>query len=503
LGINPDAVLSPADARHLVRRAGFGADSRTVNRILKAYFTRGRAADLLLRFKPARYKPKVGSDVQDTHNDWVKYMVSARYPLQEKLVLFWHDHFASGVDKVKDASLMATQNRLFRQNCKGDFKALVKAVNRDAAMMVYLDTVQNRKRQPNENYSRELQELFTLGVEDFAGSPNYTQNDIVQIARAFSGWTVDKSTGAVTFNASQHDTTAAFPSRGPKVIYQTTGGFGPAGRDFTQPGGEGAAEIDQVIDIIFDHTDTDGKKTAARFITGKLLTYFAVPGAKRPIDPDWLPAIDDIVSASGFETSWNIAALLRAMFTHDVFYRTAAAVPFSSDTEKAVKWPIDYVVSTLRLLGMRLKDSDQHIDFHTEKDTRAIVYLSSMGQVVFLPPSVFGWDWDTAWLSSATLQARYTFAVDVTSARGKGRTAFRPEKLVKTSLTDAAAIVDTATGVLGITDQLTASERQTLIDYLTDGVAGAAVDLRDDSVRNTKLNGLFALVIQSPAYQLQ
>jgi len=502
MGINPDAVLSPADARHLVRRTGFGADSKTVNRILKAYPTRGKAADLLLRFKPASYKPKVGSELQDTHNDWVKYMISARYPLQEKLVLFWHDHFASGIDKVKDASMMANQNQLFRKNCKGDFKALVKAVNKDPAMMVYLDTVQNRKRQPNENYARELQELLTLGVEDFAGNPNYTQNDIVQIARAFSGWTLDKDTGAVTFNAAQHDTMAAFPSRGSKVIYQTTGGFGPAGRDFTQPGGEGAAEIDQVIDIIFDHTDSDGKKTVARFITGKLLTYLAVPGAKRPLDPDWLPAIDDIISASGFDTSWNITDLLRAMFTHDVSYNTDAAAPFSSDTQKAVKWPVDYVVSTLRLLGMKLKDADQHIDFHTG-DTRAIVYLTAMGQVVFLPPSVFGWDWDTAWLSSATLLARYAFATDVTSARGRGKTAFRPEKLVKTSLTDAAAIVDTVTGVLGVTDQLTASERQTLIDYLTDGVPGATINLRDDTVRNTKLNGLFALVLQSAAYQLQ
>src|SRR5512135_3440311 len=170
MGINPDAVLSAADARHLVRRTGFGADAKTVKRILKSYPTRGRAADWLLHFNPSSYKPKVGTELQDTHNDWVKYMISAKYPLQEKLVLFWHDHFSTGVDKVKDANLMANQNLLFRQNCKGDFKALVKAVNTDAAMMIYLDTVQNRKRQPNENYARELQELFTLGVTDFAGN---------------------------------------------------------------------------------------------------------------------------------------------------------------------------------------------------------------------------------------------------------------------------------------------------------------------------------------------
>src|SRR5262249_53208459 len=158
-----------------------------------------------------------------------------------------------------------------------------------------------------------------------------------------------------------------------------------------------------------------------------------------------------------FDTSWNVKDLLRAMISHDVFYDTDAAAPFTAETLKAVKWPIDYVVSTLRLLGMQLKDSDQHIDFHPEKDTRAIVYLNAMGQVAFLPPSVFGWDWDTAWLSSATLLARYAFATDVTSARGKGKTAFRPEKLVKKNLTDPGTIVDTATDSLGITDQLTAT----------------------------------------------
>jgi hypothetical protein len=127
-----------------------------------------------------------------------------------------------------------------------------------------------------------------------------------------------------------------------------------------------------------------------------------------------------------------------------------------------------------------------------------------MGQIALDPPSVFGWDWETDWLSSATLLARYRFARDVTTARnGGGATAFRPDRLVDLSLTDPGAIVDAATGVLGVTDQLTTADRDALIEYLTDGGAAASLDLFDDDVRNRKLGGLFALLLMSPAFQLQ
>jgi uncharacterized protein (DUF1800 family) len=508
MGSNPGATLSASEARHLVRRTGFGADEKTVKAILHSHGTRGAAANYLLKFKPAKFKPKgTGDNTQalcDIHNSWIRYMLTVKHPLQEKLVLFWHDHFATGFDKVKNATLMAKQNLLFRQNCKGNFKDLVKAANKDTAMMIFLDTAQNRKRQPNENYARELQELFTLGVTDLAGNPNYTQDDIVQIARGFTGWTVHNDTGAVSFNSSQHDYIKDFKDRGAKVIYKSMGGFGATGYDFTQPAGEGALEIDQVIDGIFEHRDTDGKRTVARYIAGKLLTYFSQPGLKRPVDPALAPVIDTVVAESQFDTKWIISDLLRAIFVNDAFYDTAAPAPFGATTKKSVKWPVDYVVGTLRLLGMKLKGVDQKIDFHPEKDSWIITYLNAMGQIVFVPPSVFGWDWDTAWLSSTTLLARYNFAIDVVSARGTGSTSFRPDKMIKgiLKLSDAGAIVDAVTDALGATDQFTSAERDAFINYLSDGTPGAAIDLRDKTVRNTKLNGLFALVLQSPAYQL-
>lgn len=488
--INPGATLSTSDARHLLRRTGFGAKLDGAAEF--DGMTREDAADKLLDFTPARFRPTAPrDDIQRAHDKWIKYMIRTRHPLQEKLVLFWHDHFATNNATVGDALFMANQNRLLRTNCKGNFKELVKAINKDAAMMRFLDTDDNRKREPNENYARELQELFTLGVNDFAGNENYTQDDIVQIARAFTGWRYEDN-GDPFLNDDQHDYMANHPARGPKVIYAGNAGVATrtGGGDFTQPTGEGAGEIDNVVDIIFYHTDTNARNTVARRTTKRLLEYFAHPDIS-------VTTIDEIIADSNFTTGayanqWSIHALLRSMFTHDAFYPAPG-----ESTHNSVKWPVDYVVGTLRQLGMKLKGRDQYVNGGDGE--RALVRLQNMGQELFQPPSVFGWDWETAWISSAALLSRYTFIRDVTTARyGGGRTGFKPLTLVDSSLTSPAAIVDRVTEVLGVADQLSASERQTLLDYLGPG----PIDLNDYDTQNRKLNGLFALVLQSPAYQV-
>jgi len=483
-----NTILAEADARHLLRRAGFGATTKQLNERDLVGLTRGQAADQLLAFEPKAYRPR-GREFYIAHNKWIKKMIRWREPLQPKLVLFWHDHFATSFSKVGDINLMGDQIRLLYLQCKGNFRDLVKAINKDAAMMEFLDTARNRKEIPNENYARELMELFTLGVVDQVGNPNYLQEDIVQIARAFTGWDYDDG-GVAFFRSSRHDYMADFPERGPKVVFKGAHGF-PAGGASFSANGEGAPEIDTVIDILFQHKDTNGKNTVARRTARRLLEYFAYP------DPP-TSVIDAVVTDSGFDSTFDITALCRAIFVHDAFYETAAPAPFGPGTKKSVKWPVDYVVSTLRLLNMRLKGKDALIQGGSF--TGMLDQLTNMGQVILDPPSVFGWSWETGWLSSIALQARYNFARDIVAARDSGR--FRPEKVMSLQLTDPGEIVDAVTDALDVAHQITAAERDVLIDYLTDGGLNPTLDLLDEAVRNTKLHGLFALVMQSPAYQV-
>ncbi len=486
--------LTAPHARHLLRRTGFGAPPDQVAALVGR--TRGDAVTGLLAFVPQGFQPG-GRFPNQQHDKWVKFMVKSKAPLQEKLVLFWHDHFATGVSKVVITKLMGVQNKLLRRHCKGNFRVLMKAVNKDAAMMEFLDTVRNEKAIPNENYARELLELFTLGVKDEAGNDNYTQDDIVQIARAFTGWRRNDKTAV--FTTSRHDFNADYEgppeNRGPKDIFKSTGGFGIDGIRYAgtgSPYAEGAAEIDTIIDILLMHTDGAGKVTVARRLARRLIEFFAHP------EPS-LAFIDDVVALSGFAGSWDLASLLHQIFVHDDFYLSSA--PAGAGTKKSVKWPIDFVVSSLRLLDIRLSGKFSQVnggDFRPIYD-----HMTNMGQILFDPPSVFGWDWETGWLSSATLLARYTFASDLASSSAAGGRV-RFERLI--DLNDASAapgdVVDTVTDLLGVTDELTPAERDVLIDYLTDGNPGTPVDLTDDVVRDKKVTGLFGLVMQSPAYQV-
>jgi uncharacterized protein (DUF1800 family) len=491
--VNPGATLTDAERRHLLRRAGLGPVPLGLKMLARAD-TRGEAADALLNFPGKPFKPG-GKDFDRMHNKWFKFILKTKTPLHSKLVLFWHDHFATGFSKVLDTGLMARHIQLLHLHAKGNFRSFLKAMNKDAAMMEWLDTVRNRKAIPNENYGRELQELFSLGVMDLAPTPqpNYTQEDIVQIARAFTGWRYDDKNGEPFLRDEQHDYKSQFPSRGPKVIFQATGGFGPAGRAFDDQG-EGEQEIDRVIDIILEHRDSTGKNTVARRTAYRLCEYFAHPS------PSVTTFVDQVVADSGFDASWDIAALVRSILCHDDFYLTAAGeASYTASGKKSVKWPVDYAASSLRLLNMKPKGKYFQINGGSYRSM--LDHLSDMGQILADPPSVFGWDWESGWVSSSSMLARYNFARDLTSARDGGGS-FKPEKLVDLSLTDPDAIIDAVAEVLGLQDHLKAADKTDLRTYLTNNGATPTLDLFDYDTRNTKLHGLFALMMQSPAYQL-
>jgi uncharacterized protein (DUF1800 family) len=232
----------------------------------------------------------------------------------------------------------------------------------------------------------------------------------------------------------------------------------------------------------------------ARRTAYRLCEYLAHPA------PALATFVDQVVTDSGFDTSWDIAALVRSILCHDDFFLTAAGeASYTASGKKSVKWPVDYVASSLRLLGMKPKGKFYEIQGGSFRSV--LDHLADMGQILADPPSVFGWDWEGGWVSSATLLARYRLARDMTSARDGGGS-FRPEKLLDLTLTDPAAIVDAAAEVLGLQDHLKAADKADLVVYLTNNGANPTLDLFDFDTRNTKLHGLFALMMQSPAYQL-
>lgn len=483
-----NTVLTEAHARHMLRRTLMGASRKTLESYWSPGMTRGDLADVVIGERPRRFRP-VSRDRERAHAKWIRWMTKGKAPFQSKLVLFFHDHFATSIAKVEDLRLMGDQIKLLYTHALGNFRDLVKDINRNPAMMEFLDTVRNYSDIPNENYSRELKELFTLGVVDLAGQPNYVQQDVQQIARAFTGWGIRKR--RAEFRDFDHDYEADFPERGPKVIFQSTGGFGGGGVSFAAAG-EGEVEIDTVTDILFQHRDSEGEVTVARRLAFRLLEYFAYAAPSKAL-------VDQVVSESGFDAHFDLPPLYRAILTNDAFYETAASPPYGAGTKKSVKWPAEFVVGTCRLLKMKLKGPYQYPFGGSFQDV--YTQMVNMGQALLEPPSVFGWDWEEGWISTAALLARYNFARDVAAAR-YGGLRFRPEDFVDFSLTDPDAILDDVLDALDIAHQVSATDRAALIDYLTDSGANPTLDLQDEFVANTKLRGCFSLAMQSPAFMV-
>lgn len=170
---------------------------------------------------------------------------------------------------------------------------------------------------------------------------------------------------------------------------------------------------------------------------------------------------------------------------------------FAANGIKSVKWPVDFAIGTMRLLGMKFAGSTKYIPGGSFSGI--LNHMENMGQILLDPPSVFGWEWETSWLSSSTLLARYNFARDIVASRGGGR--FRPDKLIDFSLTDPDEIVDQVLDALDVAHNFTAADHQICVNYLTNSGA-ITPDLGDYDYVNEKLHGLFELVMKSPGYQV-
>ena len=349
-------------AAHLLRRAGFGATSAELDRY--AAMTSTMMTESVLNYEKTSnaaleaqlptldLTSEKGPNAGAVQAWWLQRLVQTARPLEEKMTLFWHGLLTSGLDKAGPAQ-MYTQNQLFRKMALANFDVLLKAVSKDPAMMVYLDTETNRKGKPNENYARELMELFTTGIG------HYTEDDVRESARAFTGWTL---TG------------------GKQLRYTTDSFFNPRYFDSGQKtfmGKTGNLTGDDIVEMLVPL-----RATAERLST-RLFNFFAYPNP----EPEIVRHLADTFQQSHY----NVGAVVREIFAMDAFYSPKAY-------RALIKSPVELAAQTLRATG---------------SDARAYgaaaTASAAMGQVLFYPPNVAGWPAGTSWINSSTLLTRLNF----------------------------------------------------------------------------------------------
>ncbi len=289
---------------------------------------------------------------------WLGRMIRGPFFMQEKLTLLWHGHFTSNATDERSAWLMWRQHEVLRKHAAGNFRSFVHEISRDPAMIDYLNNQQNRKGRPNENYARELMELFTLGVG------NYTENDIKEAAKAFTGWGHDGDD--YIFRRNFHDD-------GPKTFFGRTGNFN--GND--------------VIDIILSGD------VSPRYIGTKLFGWLAYEG----VDESMQVSLGQLLKQSNYE----LRPVLRTILTSRAFYSKNAMF-------NQIKSPVQLLMGTCRLVGIGLPDRGQMRN-----------WLDSMGQLPLNPPNVKGWPGGRQWINTSTLFARYNACVTLAGKVDAGR----------------------------------------------------------------------------------
>lgn len=307
---------------------------------------------------------------------WATRLSVTRRPLQEKLTLFWHDHFATATSKVDVAPAMYLQNETLRAHCKGRFEDMLLAISRDPAMIYWLDNQENVKGKPNENFAREVMELFTLGIG------HYTEKDVQEGARAFTGW------GFLGQRA-----------RDSKPRGKTEFLFRPALHDDGAKsflGNKGNFNGDDVLGILCGNPQT------ALHITKKMWEFFAYK------DPD--RGLIEKLAKRFRDSGLTVSVLVRSIMESDEFYSDKCV-------RKLYKTPVDFVMATIRQLGLgssvveRLKEAPEGNALRAVGGMGlAERSMKAMGMELFNPPDVSGWDGDAAWITTATMVERIKWA---------------------------------------------------------------------------------------------
>lgn len=380
----PASQWNQAAAAHLLNRAGFGGSPQDVENLHKMGLNRAvswfvdyekipdqtpnpdwahpnpaeierreairRAADQETR-KQLQKEERTDEAMQmaDLRYWWVRRMALGPRPFQEKMTLFWHGHFATSFEKVRMPYFLWLQNETFRQNATGNFNQLLVAVAEDPAMLRYLDGANSNKNRPNENFAREVLELFTLG------EGHYTEQDIQQSAKAYTGWGIGPDKLHYEYHPRNHD-------EGPKTVFGQTGNF--SGED--------------VLNLICQQPQ------CAKFISEKIWRFFVQDQPPQPVV--------DALAAEFQKHNLDIKHLMNVIFRSKEFYAPEVI-------RAQIKSPVQWLIAATRQLQAALP---------TEPMT--LVMLGSLGQELFQPPNVKGWDGGIAWITTNSLLDRYNFA---------------------------------------------------------------------------------------------
>ncbi len=357
-------MADPTQIAHLLRRTEFVARPERVNAL--SGLSLAAAIDDIMGFAGGVELPTyLNNPVGDSQGYqqwvyatkwWLDRMVDAPRPFQEKMTLFWHGHFTSAWQKVEKGFLMCRQNKLYRDMAIGNFRDLTQAMAVQPAMLLYLDNDENVKGSPNQNFARELMELFTLGVG------NYSEADVEAAAQAWTGFTINETAFTYEFHGEDHD-------YGDKTFFGVTKAW--SGPDI----------IDEIL------VNNAGKRAvAARFITKKLWEFFAYQNPSAAL-------LDQL--APGFAADWNIRSLLKNLFLRPEFYSTDSLYG-------QVRSPIDWVVAAMYHSGLRSEACNPQWT------------LEGMGQRPFNPPNVSGWRLNGYWINTSAMGSRGDFARQIT-----------------------------------------------------------------------------------------
>ncbi|HEX4793364.1 MAG TPA: DUF1800 domain-containing protein [Humisphaera sp.] len=385
------------DAAHLLRRAGFGGTPQQIDRmhdlgranaveyLVSGKLPEGATAPFahveLPPFKLSddgldpRLNPERLFEMEKLRAWWLDRMVRTDRPLEEKMTLFWHGLFTSGIKETKVARWMVDQNLLFHREAIGNYKTLTREILHDPAMLKYLNNDENLIGKPNENLARELMELFTMGEGN-----GYDEADIPQVARALTGMSPRPPRSGMSgsmLRPLMHDS-------GRKTIFGKSGNFGP----------------DDVVRLIFD------KPEPANYLAKRLWTYFGQP------DPTETQVRS--VAEALLKNGWDVAPALRTLFNDPSFYSPKAKLTI-------IKSPVELVVSTLRLLEEPAEPRLLMVAINQSKQ---------LGQELLQPPNVKGWPGGEHWITSSAIYQRYNISVAMANGQlgqgiGNGMAALR------------------------------------------------------------------------------